>query len=154
MDRFTEADIVGRQKVMAYLQESNEHIVVLSPGMKERFDLVVWDDRNPDEKYYIEIKDRDCSIGSYDTAFLNPEKYANLSGHGKYFLYVCCYYDGIVFFQPTEMPESGITEGEYYISKATVMKGPRIRQKRYLLNFNDSTRIFRYDDGHLHRRDD
>lgn len=134
---YASADLVGRMKVMYALQMRNPNLIITSMPITSRYDLEVY---NPEKEttQRLEIKDRDVEEDRYDSAFLNIEKYEALSGYGENFWYVNIYRDGkIDFWQPTEMPRSGITEGEWYIRKSTVENSGRYKQKRYCLNFND-----------------
>lgn len=136
---YASADLIGRLKVIYALQMANPDLEITSMPITSRYDLRVHNPKKGTTEY-LEIKDRDCEEEQYDTAFLNIEKYDALSGYGESFWYVCSYSDNKMdFWQPTEMPRSGITEGSYMIRTSTVEQTPRKMQRRYQLNFNDKS---------------
>jgi hypothetical protein len=136
---YASADLIGRLKVIYALQMANPDLEITSMSITSRYDLRVHNPKKGTTEY-LEIKDRDCEEDKYDNAFLNIEKYNALSGYGESFWYVCSYNDNKMdFWQPTVMPRSGITEGEYMIRTSTVENTARKRQKRYQLNFNDKS---------------
>ena len=136
-NKYASADLIGRLKVIYTLQMANPSIEITSMPITSRYDLRVYNPKK-DKTDYLEIKDRNCEEHQYENAFLNIEKYNALSGYGENFHFVNIYTDGVIDgWQPTKMPSSGITKGEYYICKSTVVESPRIKQERYELNFND-----------------
>ena len=134
---YSNADLIGRLKVIYALQMKDPDLQITSMPITTKWDLEIYN-KKTDTTNYLEIKDRDCDEDEYDTAMLNIEKYENLSGYGSNFWYVCSYTSGeLDFWQPTEMPRTGITENEFMITTSTVEQKPKKKQRRYCLNFND-----------------
>ena len=136
-EKYSNADLLGRLKVIYALQMANPDLEITSMPISSRYDLKV---QNPKRGTinYLEIKDRDVEEKQYNNAFLNIEKYEALSGYGENFYYVNIYKDNIIdFWTPVTMPKTGITEGEWWIRKSTVENAPKQKQRRFCLNFND-----------------
>lgn len=138
-EKYSNADLLGRLKVIYALQMRNPDLQITSMPITSRYDLEVYNPKK-ETTQRLEVKDRDCEENKYDNAFLNIEKFEALSGYGETFWYVNIYKDGkIDFWQPTKMPKTGITEGEYMIRTSTVERTARKKQRRYQLNFNDKS---------------
>lgn len=136
---YASADLIGRLKVIYALQMKNPDLQITSMPISSRYDLEVYNPKTG-KTQKMEVKDRDVTENAYENAFLNIEKFEALSGYGENFWYVNLYKDNKMdFWQPTEMPRSGITQGEYMIRTSTVENTGRKKQRRYQLNFNDKS---------------
>ena len=136
---YASADLIGRLKVIYALQMKNPDLQITSMPISSRYDLEVYNPKTG-KTQKMEVKDRDVTEDAYENAFLNIEKFEALSGYGENFWYVNLYKDNKMdFWQPTEMPRSGITQGEYMIRTSTVENTGRKKQRRYQLNFNDKS---------------
>ena len=136
---YASADLIGRLKVIYALQMKNPDLQITSMPISSRYDLEVYNPKTG-KTQKMEVKDRDVMENAYENAFLNIEKFEALSGYGENFWYVNLYKDNKMdFWQPTEMPRSGITQGEYMIRTSTVENTGRKKQRRYQLNFNDKS---------------
>lgn len=100
------------------------------------------------QKYVFELKDRDCTSTTYDTAYLNKEKLDELEEYNKNgvrFIWAELYTDGIVrFWNLSKVDISKLEEEVRYFSKKNVVKdSPVIKQHRLKIPMEMGTIIRR-----------
>lgn len=138
---FMKAEMLGRLKVIYGCQMQEPDSIVISMPLEHPYDLQ-WrhSDRTRD---YIEVKNRKCSSSAYPDIMFNVEKVESNEKYGEHFYYVATYTDDkALWFQPTEMPDSGVTYRDEWIKKTNIdPDSPRVLQKRMYFNTNDISKI-------------
>lgn len=134
---FMKAELEGRFQVIAECQMKEPDSIVISMPLKYHYDLQ-WRHSNG-TRDYIEVKKRNVESDAYDDVMFNIEKVEDNKRFGKDFYYVATYTDNkSIWFQPTEMPDSGITYRDEWIKKTFIdPDSPRVKQRRMYYNLND-----------------
>lgn len=131
-------DEIGRMKVQLDLRQQYPDCEIVGTPIHCKYDLRVQKE-NGEVLMYVEVKDRwGYKSTDYQTIMLNETKYNGGKEYGDKYWYANVFQDNvIIYFRPNCMPETGITEDTFYISKMTVEGQEKIPQKRLLLNKND-----------------
>lgn len=90
------------------------------------------------QKYVFELKDRDCTSTTYDTAFINEEKldgFDNYIKQGVLPIWVELYTDGIIrFWNMSKVDISKLErDTKYFKKKNVIQNSPIIKQERLLI---------------------
>jgi hypothetical protein len=138
---FMKAELAGRLKVIYECQMNEPDSIVVSLPLKYHYDLQ-WR-HSTGTRDYIEVKNRNCKSTTYPDIMFNVEKVDHNMEFGSHFFYVATYTDNkAIWFQPTEMPKSGITYEEKWIKKTFIdPNSPKEKQKRMFLNLNDVYKV-------------
>ena len=134
---FVRAEMEGRLRLIYALQMEEPDSMVISMPLSHHYDLQ-W--RHPDgTRQYIEVKDRKTASTAYPDVMFNSPKMEYNKEWGDNFYFVSTYTDKkAIWFQPTEMPPSGITERDVWVKTTTIdPRAPKKKQKRLFLNLND-----------------
>ena len=133
------AEEKGLPGYLAFFEEDDNHQLIPygeNASITSHYDL--WADfitSAGTQKYVFELKDRDCTSTTYDTAYLNKEKLDELEEYNKNgvrFIWVELYTDGIVrFWNLSKVDISKLEEDVKYFSKKNVVEGsPKVEQHR------------------------
>ena len=131
------AEMEGRLRVIYAVQMEDPESMVISMPLTYHYDLQV---RHPNgKKEYIEVKNRKVSSTAYPDVMFNKEKVTYNEEYGDDFYFVSTYTDNkALWFQPTTIPASGVTEREEWIKTTTIdPASPKKKQKRIYFSVNN-----------------